>query len=66
MTFREFRNGLCILRSIDQHELVEAGIIKTDDVRAWSAFRVHPYDWLLHADDAATNKLWQLMQERGA
>ncbi len=66
MTFQEFRNGLCILRSIDRHELVESGCIEETDVHAWPSFRDGPYEWLLCADDATTNRLWALMQRRGA
>ncbi len=68
MTFQEFRNGLCILRSIDQHELAEAGILEQTNayIEEWCRFRDHPVDWLLRADDETTDKLWALMQRRGA
>ena len=65
MTFDEFRNGLCILRSIDRHEMVEAGCIQDTDIHRWPSFRDGPYDWLLVADDTTAEKLWALMESRG-
>ena len=59
MTFAEFRNALCILKSIDRHELEAVGIIdvpKGQDVfpgcldkpdAIWRLFRDDPYYWLL-------------------
>ncbi len=71
MTFKEFRNALCILRSIDRHELVVAGVLQpsledrqTRDSR-WLDFRHDPYEFLLRADDETTDKLWALMIKRG-
>ena len=65
MTFKEFRNALCILRSIDRHELVEEGCIEETDIFRWPSFRADPYEFLLHADDPTTDKLWALMVKRG-
>ena len=65
VTFKEFRNALCILRSLDRHELVEAGCIEDTDIHRWPSFRDGPYDWLLCADDPTTDKLWALMIKRG-
>lgn len=66
MTFREFRNGLCILRSIDMHELVEAGVLEPNRDSRWLDFQSDPHEFLLRADDSTTAKLWALMQRRGA
>ncbi len=67
MTFKEFRNALCILRSIDRHELEQAGVLQGGPLRdtRWLDFRHDPYEFLLRADDATTGKLWALMIERG-
>lgn len=65
MTFKEFRNALCILRSIDMHELVEAGVLEPNRASRWREFQSDPYEFLLRADDATTDKLWTLMVKRG-
>ena len=70
MTFNEFRNGLCILISLDCDELVEAGVIKDDhDLAhpgsAWREFRADPYRETLRLDDERSKCLWALMKKRG-
>ncbi len=65
MTFKEFRNALCILRSIDAHELVEAGVLHPNRDSRWLDFKDDPYEFLLRADDPTTDKLWALMIKRG-
>lgn len=65
MTFKEFRNALCILRSIDMHELVEAGVLEPNRDSRWLDFQSDPYEFLLRADDETTDKLWTLMIKRG-
>ena len=65
MTFKEFRNALCILRSIDEHELVEAGVLEANRDSRWLDFRSDPYEFLLLSDDPTTDKLWALMIKRG-
>ena len=65
MTFREFRNGLCILRSLDRHALVEAGVIPHGDHIRWLAFKDSPYERTLELDGERTKRLWELMQKRG-
>jgi hypothetical protein len=64
MTRLEFRNRLCILRSIDRHELVEAGVLAADDVSMWNVFAVDPYRWFLLRDDDTAEKLWRLIERR--
>lgn len=66
MTRWEFRNGLCILRNIDRHELVEAGVIDETDKDWWPRFRVAPYETFLRLDDSPIGKMWALMKRRGA
>jgi hypothetical protein len=66
MTRLEFRNRLCILRSIDRHELVEAGAIGADDDAMWRTFAADPYRWFLLRDDETAEKLWQLIERRAA
>jgi hypothetical protein len=64
MTRLEFRNRLCILRSIDQYELVEAGVIGTDDDAMWHTFVADPYRWFILCDDKTAEKLWRLIESR--
>ena len=65
VTFKEFRNALCILRSIDMHELDEAGVLQPKRYSRWLDFQSDPYEFLLRADDPTTDKLWGLMVKRG-
>jgi hypothetical protein len=68
MTRLEFRNLICVLRSIDRYELVEAGVIggmdHDTDLFAWTSFQANPYEWFVRADDDTAEKLWRLMQRR--
>ena len=76
VTFKEFRNALCILRSIDKCELEEAGVLdvathnesvveENKRRQRWMDFKDNPYDFLLRTDDETTDKLWALMIKRG-
>lgn len=60
-----FINRLKILRSIDRHELADAGIDLSDD-RRWVEFREHAADWLVRASDEDADRLWALIQKRAA
>jgi hypothetical protein len=62
MTRHEFRNCLCILRSIDEHELEAAGIKMID--KEWLSFCIDPFRWFLRADDATALRLWVLIERR--
>ncbi len=62
MTLREFLNALRILRSIDRHEMVDAGI-QLDDGE-WRDFRDAPYRWICLASDRYADKLWSIVQGR--
>ena len=64
MQFGEFHNGLRIMMSIDQDELVSAGIIRANDHNAWGEFRRDPFRWFIRASDDQAKKLWTLMQKR--
>jgi hypothetical protein len=64
MTRLEFRNRLCILRSIDRHELVEAGVIGANDFTMWCLFATDPYRWFVLRDDETAEKLWRLVESR--
>jgi hypothetical protein len=73
MSKDEFRNGLCILGSIDLHELQKVGLwqdaiaIKTSESwLAWKHFRDDPYRFFMRADDDTTDKIWRVMKKRGA
>lgn len=67
MKFAEFRNALCILTSIDAHELVEAGVLGRPGLgRAgmWNDFLANPYRFLLRADDETAAKIWSIIERR--
>ena len=64
MDLRAFRNRLCVLSSIDQPELVDAGITAIADPNEWYLFSNNPYRWLLRADDDVAAKLWALVERR--
>lgn len=66
MTREQFLNGLRLLWSLDQHELVEAGVIDPADRGAWGDFRGNPHRWASRASDDVMDKLWALMCRRGA
>ena len=62
MTFREFRNALCILASIDEHELVEVGIRLSKG--AWDDFARNPWRYIVRADDGTAAKIWSIIERR--
>jgi hypothetical protein len=64
MDLRDFENRCKILSSIDMGELVDAGVISSDDTGAWQAFRAHPTHWLIRADDETSTRLWALVERR--
>ncbi len=64
MTLREFHHGLRVLLNIDRHELDAAGVIRRGDHNAWGTFRRDPYRFLIRADDATAERLWEIMQRR--
>lgn len=66
MTKRQFRNGLCILMSIDQHELVAAGIDRMREPNVWASFVANPFLWFVKAGDADADRLWAIVQRRQA
>ena len=60
MTRLEFRNRLCILRSIDEDELRSAGIKLSD--KDWLSFCLDPFRFFLKMDDETAEKLWRLIE----
>jgi hypothetical protein len=69
MNRHDLRNCLCVLHSIDMHELVRAGVIRDGDGKAWQAFASNPERFFLRLDDARAEALWGLvarqLQPRG-
>jgi hypothetical protein len=57
MTFREFHNGLRILRSIDSHELF--------DPPWYPEFNKDPYRFLITCADETAERIWTVMLKRG-
>lgn len=65
MQLAEFLNALRIMLSIDQDELIAAGVIPAGDWMAWRRFRSDPFRWFIRdADDEAASKLWALIERR--
>lgn len=64
MTKAQLRNALCILNSIDRHEMEDEGIDFRCDTDAWLKFRDDPYGWFLKASDADADKLWAIVERR--
>lgn len=70
----EFRNALCILRSIDLSELEAVGIHSQSLKNAkefgfgpssnWERFRSDPYTWLLRASDEDAARVWSIIEKR--
>ena len=55
---RRFRNRLCILRSIDRHEV--PGLTDTQ----WQRFRDNPYMGFLQLDDDGEAEVWAALRKR--
>lgn len=66
MTRLEFRNHLCILRSIDRHELAEGGVIGADDFTMWNTFVNDPVRFFLLCEDHRAEKIYRLVERRAA
>jgi hypothetical protein len=64
MTFEEFHNALRIMRNIDMHELVEAGVFRAANVEGYRAFAADPYGWFLRASDGAAMRVFQIVDAR--
>jgi hypothetical protein len=64
MTRQDFRNRLAILRSIDRHELVEAGAIGADDFTMWNTFLNDPVRFFLLCEDHRAEKIWRVIERR--
>jgi hypothetical protein len=62
VTRLEFRNRLCILRSIDEDELRTAGIKLSD--KDWLSFCLDPFRFFLKMDDETADKLWRVIERR--
>lgn len=66
MTRHEFRNCLAILRNIDAHQLVNAGVIDHGDGKAWQTFASNPEAFYLRCGDEHQQKLWGLIERQMA
>lgn len=59
MTFREWRNAWCVIRSIDHYELADVGLCLYAD--RWTLFRDHPHEFLIRADDKTAQLIWSVV-----
>lgn len=64
MTFAEFRNAICILRSIDRSELFDAGVTGPRPEILWGNFSSNPINWLLRASDEDAARVWSIIELR--
>ena len=76
MTKAEFRDALCILRSIDLYELQTVGLwcnadesSKTyvwagHDWEQWVNFRDAPYEYFIRADNDSSDRIWAVIEQR--
>jgi hypothetical protein len=58
----EFENVVKILRSIDHHELVAAGLSLAGN--EWQTFSSNPPMFLIRADDETADKIWSVVVKR--
>ena len=56
----QWRNVWCILRSLDLHELAEAG---GRDIN-WRDFRADPHSYLVRTDDRNADAIWRAVEKR--
>ena len=61
--FRRWYNDLRIMRGIDKHELVVAGVIGEDD-EVWGRFCDDPYTFAVYLGDAQAVALYRLIDGR--
>lgn len=64
MTKAFFHNALRLLISIDQHELIDAGVARMDERLIWQRFRDDPYRWFIQASDADADYVWAIIERR--
>jgi hypothetical protein len=60
--FRDFRNRLRVLTSIDMDELAAVGVL--DNCADWQAFSRDPFRWFVRAGDERAERLWRLIEVR--
>lgn len=60
MTLAECHNALCVIRSIDQHEVPFLSFAQ------WGSFVSDPTRFLILTDDDTAAKIWAVMKNRGA
>ena len=61
---QDFRNRLCILRSIDSWELDDAGVDLSN--AEWQAFRDNPYRAYLTLSDDDEARVWAIIERRSS
>ena len=64
MTRHDLRNALCALNHIDRSDLISAGVIDSDDGKAWQTFASNPERFFLRLDDERAEKLWGLIERQ--
>ena len=66
MTKAEFRDALCVLRSIDCWELEEAGVFDNIERRdsVWPEFRDDPFRTFILLPEKMAEKVWSIIERQ--
>lgn len=59
-----FHNRLCIMMSIDMHELVNAGVIGVADRDGWDLFSRNPWRWFISVSTEKAERVWLIIKRR--
>lgn len=57
-----FHNRLRLLLNVDMGQLVDAGVISSDDTGSWQAFRNDPFRWLIRAPFEDVRRVWLIIE----
>ena len=57
-----FHNRLRKLLNIDLYQLVDAGVMASDDTAEWERFQDNPWRWFIRAGDEQVQRVWAIME----
>ena len=57
-----FHNRLRKLLNIDMWQLVNAGVISSDDMGAWLSFCDNPWRWFIWCSDEQAQRVWAIIE----
>ena len=66
MTKDQFRDALCVLRSIERLDLDEIGLFTSGEIREklLPSFRSNPYECFILMTDEQANKVWSIIERQ--